>query len=69
MPRQARDKRETDGVSALQASVINEPSKHADEGYDAVAGPAPQWDHTSMLATAKNLFGLPGFLCDRASYY
>jgi hypothetical protein len=46
----------------LQASVINEPSKHADEGYDAVAGPAPQWDHTSMLATAKNLFGLPGFL-------
>jgi hypothetical protein len=62
LTRQARDKRETDGVSALQASVINEPSKHADEGYDAVAGPAPQWDHTSMLATAKNLFGLPGFL-------
>jgi hypothetical protein len=45
-----------------KASVINEPTKHADEDYDAIAGPAPQWDHTSMLATAKNLFGLPGFL-------
>jgi hypothetical protein len=51
-----------------KASVINEPTKHADDGFDATAGPAPQWDHTSMLATAKNLFGLPGFLTKRDAW-
>ena len=28
----------------------------------------PQWDHTSMLATAKTLFGLPGFLTKRDAW-
>lgn len=50
-------------------SVINEPKAHASASYVAEeAGPAPQWDHTSMLATAKTLFGLPDFLTKRDAW-
>ena len=51
-----------------KASVINEPTRRADGMVDVGSAPPPQWDHTSMLATAKNLFGLPHFLTKRDAW-
>ena len=47
-----------------KGSIVQEPQKgHADATLKG--GPPAQYDHTSMLATAKNLFGLHGFLTKR----
>ena len=47
-----------------KGSIVQEPQKgHADATL--TGGPPAQYDHTSMLATAKNLFGLHGFLTKR----
>ena len=46
-----------------KGSIINEPKSGPNTG-----GIPSQWDHTSMLATAKNLFSLPGFLTKRDAW-
>jgi len=52
-----------------KASIINEPLKRGDRAdWHGSSEPPPQWDHTSMLATAKNLFGLPDFLTKRDAW-
>ena len=57
-------------VGAVErASIINEPTRRADGApVGDGSAPPPQWDHTSMLATAKNLFGLPDFLTKRDAW-
>ena len=50
-----------------KGSIINEPTQRGDRNASS-QGPPPQWEHASILATAKNLFNLPDFLTRRDAW-